>query len=61
MNAVDEMANQKKEPLSLKSELNLLMKYFPPQSLGFNDSDPWAVNIMSAQPLVRDVEKYFQR
>ncbi|KAF2174400.1 hypothetical protein K469DRAFT_756748 [Zopfia rhizophila CBS 207.26] len=61
MNTVDEIANGKKEALSLKAEMMRLVQYLPPQGLSFSEGDPWMVNMLSARPLVRDVENFFER
>jgi hypothetical protein len=61
MNAVDEIVDEKEETLSVKTEITQLMKYIPPQPAKRSAGDPWMVNVMSARPLVRDVEKFFKR
>ncbi|KAL9097609.1 MAG: hypothetical protein Q9165_000506 [Trypethelium subeluteriae] len=59
MNAVEETVNEKREAESFQAEIMQLTKYLPPKTLSFSNGDPFMVNMLSARPLVRDVESLF--
>ena len=62
MNAVPEMSHEVPDATAHSSEMRRVMEYMPLERMPSKSaSDPQTILMMSAMPLVRDVDKYFDR